>query len=195
MIRVFTVLQTALTRGPRAMRMRPPRLVAATVVALLPLLLAAPLRAADAGPARRPATGPATKPANGPVKVFVLAGQSNMEGQGFVAADPKRNGGKGSLEFLVKDPATAGRFKGLADADGKWRTRDDVFISYLGRTRPLGVGYGVKPGRIGPELGFGWVVGDALDPPVLLVKCAWGGKSLAVDFRPPSSGKPPYPLT
>src|SRR3954466_9051095 len=92
-------------------------------------------------------------PADAPksVKVFVLAGQSNMEGQGFVAADPKRNGGKGSLEFLVKDPASAGRFKGLADADGKWRTRDDVFISYLGRTGPLGVGYGVRPDRIGPE--------------------------------------------
>lgn len=47
---------------------------------------------------------------------------------------------------------------------------------------------------IGPELGFGWVVGDALEEPVLLVKCAWGGKSLAVDFRPPSAGKPPYLL-
>lgn len=32
---------------------------------------------------------------------------------------------------------------------------------------------------IGPELGFGWVMGDALDAPVLLMKCAWGGKSLA----------------
>jgi len=35
-------------------------------------------------------------------------------------------------------------------------------------------------------------MGDALDEPVLLIKCAWGGKSLAVDFRPPSAGKPPY---
>ena len=30
--------------------------------------------------------------------------------------------------------------------------------------------------------------------PVLLIKCAWGGKSLAVDFRPPSAGKVPYSL-
>src|SRR5581483_12026202 len=29
---------------------------------------------------------------------------------------------------------------------------------------------------------------------VLLIKCAWGGKSLAVDFRPPSAGKPAYSL-
>jgi alpha-galactosidase len=47
---------------------------------------------------------------------------------------------------------------------------------------------------IGPELGFGWVMGDACEEPVLLIKCAWGGKSLAVDFRPPSAGKPSYSL-
>ena len=35
-----------------------------------------------------------------PVRVFILAGQSNMEGHGFVAADPRRNCGKGSLEFV-----------------------------------------------------------------------------------------------
>ena len=63
------------------------------------------------------------------MKVFVLAGQSNMEGQGFVAADAERNGGKGSLEFLVKDAATAEQFRPLVDDGGKWRTRDDVFIS------------------------------------------------------------------
>jgi hypothetical protein len=148
------------------------------VAILLLLLLASPALPADAKP----------------VMVFILAGQSNMEGQGFIGADAKRNGGKGSLEHLVKDPATADRFQHLVDASGKWRTRDDVLISYLDRKGPLTVGYGAKPDRIGPELGFGWVMGDALDEPVLLIKCAWGGKSLAVDFRPPSSGKIPYPL-
>src|SRR6187399_397040 len=77
--------------------------------------------------------------ADKPVKVFILAGQSNMEGQGFIAADPKRNAGKGSLEHLVKDPATAARYKHLVDAAGKWRTRDDVMISYLDRKGPLTV--------------------------------------------------------
>ncbi len=129
-----------------------------------------------------------------PVRVFILAGQSNMEGHGFISADPKRNGGKGSLEFLVKDPATAKRFSQLADAQGHFRTRDDVWISYLDRKGPLTVGYGADPDLIGPELGFGWVMGDALDEPILLIKCAWGGKSLAVDFRPPSAGKPSYSL-
>jgi hypothetical protein len=123
-----------------------------------------------------------------PVKVFILAGQSNMEGHGFITADPKRNGGKGSLEFLAKDPATANRFKHLLGKDGGWAVRDDVWVHYLGRKGRLTAGYGVKDDRIGPELGFGWAVGGAFEEPVLLIKLAWGGKSLAKDFRPPSSG-------
>jgi hypothetical protein len=130
----------------------------------------------------------------GPIKVFILAGQSNMEGAGAIAADPQRNGGQGSLEFLVRDPATAPRFASLRGDDGNWRTRDDVWITYLEREGPLTVGFGARQDRIGPELGFGWVQGDALGEPVLLIKCAWGGKSLAVDFRPPSAGSVPYSL-
>jgi len=49
--------------------------------------------------------------------------------------------------------------------------------------------------QVGPELGFGWAVGDAYGgsstsstASIVLLKVAWGGKSLAVDFRPPSSG-------
>ena len=129
-----------------------------------------------------------------PVKVYILAGQSNMEGQGFIAADPKRNEGKGSLEYLVKQPATAAKFKPLTNDKGQWRTRDDVFITYLDRKGPLTVGYGATKEKTGPELGFGTVVGNATDEPVLLIKCAWGGKSLGIDFRPPSSGQPAYSL-
>src|SRR6476619_1928751 len=126
--------------------------------------------------------------ADKPIKVFILAGQSNMEGHGFIKADPKRNGGKGSLEYLVKDPATADRYKHLLGKDGGWAVRDDVWVHYLGRKGKLTAGYGVKDDRIGPELGFGRVVGDTFEEPVLLIKLAWGGKSLAKDFRPPSSG-------
>lgn len=126
--------------------------------------------------------------ADPPVKVFILAGQSNMEGHGFIKADPKRNGGKGSLEFLARDPATADRFKHLLGKTGDWVVRDDVWIRYLDRKGKLTAGYGVQDDRIGPELGFGTVMGDAFEEPVLLIKLAWGGKSLAVDFRPPGSG-------
>ena len=129
-----------------------------------------------------------------PVKVFILAGQSNMEGHGVIKAAAKRNGGQGSLAWLTQNPATSARFKQLVGPDGKWRVRDDVWISYLDRHGPLTIGYGAKPDLIGPELGFGWVLGDQFKEPVLLIKCAWGGKSLAVDFRPPSAGKPPYSL-
>ena len=117
-----------------------------------------------------------------------VAGQSNMEGQGKIVSEPKSNRGKGSLQYLVKDPTTAARFKHLVDKDGKWIVRDDVWIWYLGRKGKLTVGYGAREDRIGPELGFGVVMGDCLDNQVLLVKVAWGGKSLAKDFRPPSSG-------
>lgn len=132
-------------------------------------------------------SGPAAA-ADKPVKVFILAGQSNMEGHGFIKADPKRNEGKGSLEYVARQPATADKFKHLLTSDGKWAVRNDVWIHYLDRKGKLTAGFGVKEDRIGPELGFGFVIGDAFEEPVLLIKLAWGGKSLAKDFRPPSSG-------
>ncbi|MBN2506963.1 MAG: sialate O-acetylesterase [Verrucomicrobia bacterium] len=171
---------------------------------ILTVLLLGALHSGAAAKNREPAPAPpergpegvgAVAPAPKPVRVFILAGQSNMEGAGRIKADPNRHGGKGSLEFLVKDAATAKRFAHLVDAAGQWRARDDVWIAYLERKGPLTVGFGArKDETIGPELGFGWVLGDALHEPVLLIKCAWGGKSLAVDFRPPSAGKPPYSL-
>ena len=119
----------------------------------------------------------------GPLKVFVLAGQSNMEGQGMIQGEKP-----GTLESLLKAPASAPRFKHLVDAQGKWVVREDVWIWYLGRSGGLTVGFSPKGDAIGPELQFGNVVGDAIDTPVLLIKTAWGGKSLAKDFRPPSAG-------
>jgi len=122
-----------------------------------------------------------------PVKVFILAGQSNMEGQGKIRLDPKRNQGKGTLEYLVKHPATAERFKHIVDDRGEWLSRKDVWIWYLGRKGNLTVGYGARNDRIGPEFQFGHVIGDCFENQVLLIKTAWGGKSLAKDFRPPAS--------
>ncbi|NVL91297.1 MAG: sialate O-acetylesterase [Desulfobacterales bacterium] len=132
--------------------------------------------------------GRAGQAGKSPVKVFILAGQSNMEGQGKIKIDAKRNEGKGSLEYLVKDPTTTKRYKHLVDDSGQWVVRKDVWIWYLGRKGGLTVGYGARNDRIGPELQFGHVMADYFDNQVLLVKTAWGGKSLAKDFRPPSSG-------
>ncbi|MCF7972726.1 MAG: sialate O-acetylesterase [Phycisphaerae bacterium] len=132
--------------------------------------------------------GQADNPGTSPLKVFILAGQSNMEGAGMIKLDPARNGGKGSLESMVKDPAMAGRTGHLVDADGHWVVREDVWIWYFDRKGGLTAGYGARDTTIGPEFGFGHAVGEALDEQVLLIKIAWGGKSLAQDFRPPSSG-------
>lgn len=115
---------------------------------------------------------------DGPVKVFILAGQSNMEGKAQVAL----------LDRQLDDPETAALFEPL-HRDGEYIVRDDVLIDYLGRRGGLTVGYG-SPNRIGAELMFGHVVGDRFDEPVLLIKTAWGGKSIARDFRPPSAGLP-----
>jgi len=131
-----------------------------------------------------------------PMKVFILAGQSNMEGQGVVSMDHEKhyNGGKGNLEWSMKHSASAPMMKHLKDADGQWVVRDDVTISFkvkdTVRKGGLTVGYTGYGGssHIGPELQFGHVIGDFFKEPVLLIKTAWGGKSLYVDFRPPSSG-------
>ena len=123
-----------------------------------------------------------------PVHIFVLAGQSNMVGAGEVVARPDRNGGAGSLEHIAKGADAEPKYAKLVDEDGDFVVRDDVFISYLEHDGPLSTGFGGNEQQIGPEFMFGHVVGDAIDAPVLLIKIAWGGKSLAVDFRPPSAG-------
>ena len=66
----------------------------------------------------------------------------------------------------------------------------------------LTVGFGAlgDPNLIGPEFGFGWGMHIASGgaSPILVMKTAWGGKTLAEDFRPPSSvaaaaaGRDPY---
>lgn len=113
-----------------------------------------------------------------PVKVFILAGQSNMQGKAKLSV----------LEHQIKDPKNADLL-GHLKKDGAWVKRADVFISYFERKGPLTVGYGSDKNRYGPELEFGHVLGDHCQERVLIIKTSWGGKSLAKDFRPPSAGK------
>src|SRR5689334_20729367 len=86
---------------------------------------------------RDPQGSPAAEDNGKPLKECGRAGQSNKEGHGFVDDDPKRNNGKGSLEYLTKGPATADQFKHLRGKDGGWAPRDDVWIHYLGRKGKL----------------------------------------------------------
>jgi hypothetical protein len=131
-----------------------------------------------------------------PLKVFILAGQSNMEGQAVVDLEGKDyNDGQGTLNALFKDPTKAPLVKHLKNDKGEWAVRDDVWVRYQRENQPLLAGpltvgfsvYGDKH-HFGPELQFGHVLGEHFENQVLLIKTAWGGKSLFKDFRPPSSG-------
>ena len=128
-----------------------------------------------------------------PLKVFILAGQSNMEGHAQTKTFPA----------VGKDPKTADLFASMVDADGNPVVCQDVWISYAfgdfggnptGRkagnlTAGWGSQHHVGTGKIGPEFTFGITMNEKLGEPILLIKNAWGGKSLMVDFRPPSAGK------
>ncbi|MEM9345371.1 MAG: sialate O-acetylesterase [Planctomycetota bacterium] len=133
----------------------------------------------------------------GPVKVFILSGQSNMEGKASVK----------TLDAVLGDPAQRDKIAHLKK-DGEWVKREDVFVTYLDREEtpltprygPLSIGFGSPVGHrdpftrersrhpgVGPELGIGWVLGERFDEPVLLIKAAWGGRALKATFRPPSA--------
>jgi hypothetical protein len=142
-------------------------------------------------------------PAGKTVKVFILAGQSNMVGHGKTedgrnpaytkgSKDVPREikGGIGCLRTLATDPETKKTYGKFLAADGKWVERDDVFIYAIAdsKKKPCKLSALSNGNWFGPELGFGWDVGDYFDEPVLLIKASWGGKDLAVDFRPPGSG-------
>jgi len=162
-----------------------------------------------------------------PLKVFLLVGQSNMQGHGMVDQRSEKTGKplNGTLEWLVENnPAEYGmlvKTKRLGQLGREiWKERPDVFVAYnhqaIGDIEPKINMFGrLKPGfagerkqfHMGPEMGFGWTVGDALngedgdcrdeagcdcvqpEQKILLLKVAWGGRSLAEDFRPPSSGR------
>ena len=95
--------------------------------------------------------------------------------------------GYGDLEIVTK---REGKFPNLVDEEGNWTVRHDVYyqdarINFNGS--PLSPTSNGK--AIGPELGFGHVLGTYHDEQVLLIKTAMGNRALGWDFRPPSSGK------
>ncbi|MCF7957230.1 MAG: sialate O-acetylesterase, partial [Phycisphaerae bacterium] len=123
-----------------------------------------------------------------PLKVYIMAGQSNMQGAAH----------KSTFAAIGDDPTTAALLSDILDKNGDPVVCDNVRVTYLTGGRDgdtvrhgkMKVGYGFDGDRIGPEYGFGIYIDKALDEPVLIIKTAWGGKSLAVDFRSPSAG--PY---
>lgn len=125
-----------------------------------------------------------------PLKVFILAGQSNMQGTGHVK----------TLPYMAKDSKTKALHDKIVDGSGKFLTYNDVQVAAISdkdseKNGALTVGFGSnlsKPDVCGPELAFGITVYEKLGEPILLIKTSWGGKSLAVDFRPPGAEAPSY---
>ncbi len=72
-----------------------------------------------------------------PLKVYILAGQSNMEGQAWIE----------TFDYIGDDPATAPLLKEMRGPDGTPRVCETVSISYL--TGPPTVG---KLAHIDPAL-------------------------------------------
>ncbi len=120
-----------------------------------------------------------------PLKVFVLAGQSNMQGHAHIR----------TFDAMSLDPKTAPILRQMTDAQGKPQVCENVWISSIGsadqeRIGKLTAGFGAEARgpKIGPEFTFGISMQQLLDEPILIIKTAWGGKSLHTDFRPPSAG-------
>lgn len=122
-----------------------------------------------------------------PLKVFVLAGQSNMQGHAHIR----------TIDAMRLNENAAPLLEVMRNPDGSDRVCDRVWISSIGsgdkeQTGKLTVGYGAnaKGPKIGPEYTFGLMIEKMIDGPILVIKTAWGGKSLNTDFRPPGAG--PY---
>ncbi len=123
-----------------------------------------------------------------PLQVFILAGQSNMQGHAHID----------TMDAMAYAPETAAILKEIRDGKGEPRVCENVWITSIGSSEEekigkLSVGYGAEPRgpKIGPEYTFGLYMQKLMpDQPILIIKTSWGGKSLNTDFRPPSA--PPY---
>ncbi|MHC4540259.1 MAG: glycoside hydrolase family 127 protein [Planctomycetota bacterium] len=120
-----------------------------------------------------------------PLKVFILAGQSNMEGVCHVS----------TIDFLGEDKKHGHLLKKFKPEGKTLVIRDDVWVANRGHYGKLAPGYGARRGdalgsNIGPEYAFGYFIGEEIEEQVLLIKYAPGGRSLYTNFRPPSAGVP-----
>lgn len=129
------------------------------------------------------------------VKVFVMMGQSNMIGYGQVS--PKETVGtllheisNGKYTHLVGSYDVEGNVESFSE-------RRDVRIVYHNgrgefpsRYSNLKVGWDKERNDfIGPEIGFGSIIGHAYENPIFIIKVGRGGKSLGYDFLPENSNR------
>lgn len=124
-------------------------------------------------------------PTRSSVKVFIMMGEANMLGAGLIEGDVE-----GSLEYTVFKKQ---RFAHLKNQDtSSWSNpRNDV--------RHVAIQYDFEVlendwltineerGYFGPEIQFGYVMGEIFDEPVLIIKAAEGHDSLGGEMLPPGS--------
>ena len=116
----------------------------------------------------------------GPVRVFLLMGQSNMNGRGNIEVLKERL----TRELPEKYPPSLVQMRRdvwITGANG------NGISNQMSNVR-------LEPGfaqfaYFGPELAFGHAMGDLFDEPVLLVKIFGGGTPLATHWTSPTAAK------
>ncbi|MEZ6065011.1 MAG: sialate O-acetylesterase [Planctomycetaceae bacterium] len=134
-------------------------------------------------PGEEPAHTPITLTAGQPVAFRIIYLTNDANGLGWIV----RKDIPGTLSTVVRQQ---GLFPYLVDTEGRWARRDDVWykgVVTATANKWLSVGCGAGENNIGPELGFGHVVGDHHDEPVLIIKASQGNRSLGWDYLPPGS--------
>ena len=142
----------------------------------------------------------AEKPIDGekgrPLKIFILAGQSNMQGQAKVRTIERLNLTEDSKQMYQDMKVKDGLPSAVENTYGVYFTGGD---KKKGSERPLNVrkgpfqpGYGeelTESTTLGPDYAFGIYMQNHVQGPILIIKTAWGGRDLTQQFRPPSASK------
>jgi hypothetical protein len=124
-------------------------------------------------------------PARTPVKVFIMLGEANMVGAGLIEGDVE-----GSLEYTVY---TKNRFSHLKSQDQTGWEIPRMDVRYVAVHNDFEVvennwlQINEARGYFGPEVQFGYVMGEIFDEPVLVIKAAHGRNSLGGEMLPPGS--------
>jgi hypothetical protein len=124
-----------------------------------------------------------------PLKVYIMAGQSNMQGKAR---------GK-TIERMLLTGGDKQLYGDMMDKDGTLILPKDVHEVYFTVSKrgwtvdagPAWPGFGKESNleaSFGPDYTFGIYMQKHLNEPFLIIKTAWGGKSLRFNFRPPSAG-------
>jgi alpha-galactosidase len=132
-----------------------------------------------------------------PLKIFVLAGQSNMQGYARVRTLERLNLTEDSkqmyLDMGMKDglPSPVKNVYGVYFTGGALTKGEELKLDV--QKGPFMPGYGSKvttDTTFGPDYTFGLYMQKHVQGPILIIKTAWGGRDLLKHFRPPSAG--PY---